>query len=70
MSASPPVIIMSDEEDAHIHEHKIALERAKWVKEERQRQWEEEAQRVEEAKRVCKEVEAKKAWRDAEAEEA
>ena len=43
MSASPPVIIMSDEEDAHIHEHKITLEREKWAKEERQRQQEEEA---------------------------
>ena len=70
MSASPPTISMSDEEDTHIHEHKIALEKAKHVKEEQQRQWEEEAQRAEEAKRACREVEAEKAWRDAEAEEA
>ena len=42
MTASPPVIITSDE-DTCIREHKITLERAKWVKEERQRQWEEEA---------------------------
>ena len=67
MTASSLVIIMSDEEDACIHEHKIALERAK---EERQRQREEEAQRAEEAERVRREAEAKKAWRDVEAKEA
>ena len=70
MTASPPVIISSDEEDARIREHEITLERAKWVKEEIQRQREEEAQKAEEAKRVHREVEAEKAWRDVEAEEA
>ena len=67
MSASPPTISMSDKEDACICEHEITLER---VKEERQRQWEEEAQKAEEAKRVRREAEAKKAQRDVEAKEA
>ena len=43
MSASPLVIIMSDEEDAWICEHEVALEKVKRAKEEWQRQWEEEA---------------------------
>ena len=48
------------------------LERAKWVKEERQRQREEEAWKTVEAERVCKEAEAEveKQWRDTEAKEA
>ena len=70
MSASPPIVILSDEEDARIHEHEVVLEKAKHVKEERQRQREEEAQKVVEAEQACKEVEAEKAWRDVEAEEA
>ena len=40
------------------------------MKEEQQRQWEEEAQKVEEAERVRREAEAEKAQRDMEAEEA
>ena len=60
MSASPPVIVLSDKEDVQIHEHEVTLERAK---EERQRQ-------QEKAERVCREAEAEKAWRDVEAEEA
>ena len=70
MSASLPVIVSSDEEDARIHEHEIALERVKHMKEECQRQQEEEARKAAEAKHVCKEVEAEKAQRDAEVEEA
>ena len=70
MSASPPIVILSDKEDAQIHEHEVVLEKAKCVKEEWQRQWEEEAQKVVEAEWACKEVEAEKAWRDVEAKEA
>ena len=44
MSASPPTISMLNEEDAHIHKHKVTLDKAKHAKEEWQRQWEEEAQ--------------------------
>ena len=40
------------------------------MKEERQRQEEEEAQKTAEAKCVCKEAEAEKAWRDMEAKKA
>ena len=43
MSMSLPTISMSDKEDTCIHEHEVALVKAKHVKEERQRQWEEEA---------------------------
>ena len=70
MSASPPVIVSSDEEDVWIHKHKVMLEREKQVKEEQQRQWEEEAQKAAEAKRVCNKAEAEKAQRDEEAKEA
>ena len=69
MSASPVIIFSSDEEDAQIREHEIVLERAKWAKEERQRQREEEARKAAEAERVHKEAEAEKAQRDMEAEE-
>ena len=58
MSATLPTIFMSDKEDAWIHEHEISIKKAK---EERQRQWEERAQRVEEAKRVQRQAEAEKA---------
>ena len=61
---------MSDEEDAQILKHEIALEKAKCRKEEWQRQWEEEVQWAEEAEKAWREVEAKKAQRDAEAKEA
>ena len=61
------MIITLDKEDACICEHEVALERAK---EEQQRQWEEGAQKVAEAKWVHKEVEAKKVRREVEAEEA
>ena len=43
MSASLPVIISLDEEDARICKHEVMLERAKQVKEEQQRQQEEGA---------------------------
>ena len=65
MSASPPMILMSDEEDACIWEHELVLVKAKHAKEERQWQWEEEVCQVEEAERAWRE-----AQRDAEAEEA
>ena len=70
MSASLLVIILSDKEDAQICKHEVALEKAKCVKEEWQRQWEEEAQKAEEAKRKWREAEAEKARREAEAEKA
>ena len=71
MSASPPMVILSDEEDIRICEHEVALEKAKHAKEEWQRQREEEAERKwreAEAKKVWRDVEAKEAWRTAEAE--
>ena len=34
MSASPPTISMLNEEDAHIHKHKVTLDKAKHAKEE------------------------------------
>ena len=43
MSASPPMISMSDEEDTCICEHKVTLVRVNCVKEEWERQREEEA---------------------------
>ena len=43
MSMSPPTILMSDEEDTQIHKHEVALVKVKCMKEEWQRQWEEEA---------------------------
>ena len=70
MSASPPTISMSDEEDAWTHQHEIALEKVKCMKEEQQRQWEEEVQKVEEAERLQREAEAEKAQKTVEAEEA
>ena len=70
ISVSLPTISMSDEEDAHICKHKITIMKAKHVKEEWQRQYEEEAQQAAEAKRVQREVEAEKAQRDTEAKEA
>ena len=70
MSASLPTISMSDKEDAQIREHEVTLVKVKRTKEERQRQWEEEAQWAEEAKRAWREAEAEKAQRDVEAKEA
>ena len=70
MSASPPTTLMSDEEDTHICEHEVMLVKVKHMKEEQQRQWEEEVQQVEEAERARREAEAEKACRDVEAEEA
>ena len=70
MSVSPLMISISDEEDAHILEHEVAIERAKCMKEERQRQQEEEAQEVVEAEKAQREAEDEKAHREAEAEEA
>ena len=58
------MVILSDEEDTWICEHEVALEKAKCVKEERQRQ------REEEAERKWREAEAEKTQRDVEAEEA
>ena len=65
MSASPPMISMSDKEDACICEHKVTLVKAKCMKEEQQRQWEEEAQWAEEAEKAQREAKAKKGgmWR-------
>ena len=68
MSASPPMVISSDEEDACIYKHKVALEKAKRMKEEWQRQREEEAQKAAEAECVHKEAEAEKVCREVEAE--
>ena len=68
MSMSLPTISILNEEDARIHKHEIAITKAKHAKEEWQRQCKEEARQAAEAERV--QVEAKKAWRDAEAEEA
>ena len=52
MSASPPMISMSDKEDSHIQEHEVTNERAKHMKEEWQRQWEEEAKRQQRPRRL------------------
>ena len=52
MSASLPMISMSDKEDACICEHKVTLAKAKCMKEEQQRQWEEEVQWAEEAEKA------------------
>ena len=62
MSGSPPVISMSDEEDTWIAEHEAAIKRVKRVKEECQRQWEEEAWRVKEKHQRQWEEEV---WREA-----
>ena len=37
MFVSPPMISMLDEEDTHILEHEVVIERAKCMKEEQQR---------------------------------
>ena len=64
------VSMRSDKEDMCIREHKVALANMKHVKEEQQRQWEEEVQQVEEAEKARREAEAEKAQRDVEAKEA
>ena len=80
MSTSPPVIFMSDKEDAWIAEHKAVIEKVKRAKEEHQRQGEEdawrqaeaeakEAHRKSEAKEAHRKLEAKEAWRHTEESE-
>ena len=60
MSASPPHIVLLDEEDAWIWEHEVTRERVKQAEEERQRQREEEVWKMVEAEHVRKEAEAEK----------
>ena len=72
MSASPPTILLLDEEDTCIAEHTAVIEKVKYVKEEWQRQQEEEAWRETKAKEAKnaqaeeakqKKAEASTVWR-------